>query len=161
MNPFNDITLINNDDSPIIAEQKKMMNDDVVIKLNRIYKEGFDCICGKNVKILHKHINTSKHKRFVDKHNIHIEIIQQLVKPKKEKKPVSNIIGRPKKYIDDTPEKKKERHRKYMLNYFDNKNDKREEHNKRVAKFREENRDLCRERVRRCRLRKKELLKQA
>ena len=158
MNLFNDITLINNDDSPIIAEQKKMMNEDVVIQLNRIYKEGFDCICGKNVKILHKHINSSKHKRFVAKHNINIEIIKQ---PKKEKKPVNNIIGRPKKYIDDTPDKRKERNRKYMINYFDNKNDKREEQNKRVAKFREENRELCRERVRRCRLRKKELLKQA
>jgi hypothetical protein len=159
MTEFNDITLINNNDSPIIAKQKKMMNDDVEIILDRVYKDGFDCICGKNVKIVHKHINSSKHKRFVDKHNIHIEIIQQPVKPKKIKKP-KGPRGRPRKYDYDkneTPEETKERKRKYMVKYFDDNEDKRIKHNEKVTEYRVKNRDKCREAVKRCRAKKREL----
>jgi hypothetical protein len=159
MNPFSDITLINADDTPIIAEQKRQMNGSNIIMLNRIYEDGLQCICGKNIKIMYKHIESSKHKRFCKKHNINIEIIKPEVKPKKEKKPKTNIIGRPKIYIDDTPEKARERNRLYMLNYLDSNDDKRENHNRRVAEYRAKNRELCRERVRRCRAKKKEIAK--
>ncbi len=156
MNQFSDITLINKDDTPIIAEQKRQMNGDKTVMLHKLYPEGLTCICGKKIKIMNKHIESTKHRRFVKKHNINIEIIKPPEKPKKPKKVKTNIIGRPRKYINETNEEKRERHRKYMLSYFDDKEEKREEQNKRVAEFRAKNRDLCRERVRLCRLRKKQ-----
>ena len=161
MNPFQDITLINKEDSHIIAEQKKQMNDDVVVMLNRVYPDGLSCICGKKIVHMYAHIDSSKHKRFCNKHNINIEIIKPPEKPKKEKKP-KGPIGRPRKYNYDkneTPEQKRERNRKYMIKYFDDNDGKREAQNRRVAEFRANNRELCRERVRLCRLRKKEKLK--
>jgi hypothetical protein len=163
MNPFNDITLINKEDTDIIAEQKRQMNGGIEILLDKVYPEGLTCICGKKVKIIHKHVESSKHRRFVKKHNINIEIKKSPEKPKKPKKP-KGPRGRPKKYDydkDETPEQTRERHRKYMLNYFDNKENKREEQNRRVAEYRAKNRDKCREAVKRCRARKKELERQA
>ncbi len=159
MNPFNDLTLINNDDSLIIAEQKKQMNDDIVVMLDKLYPEGLTCICGKNVKNLEQHIKSAKHKRFVNKHNINIEIKKPVEKPKKPKKP-KGPRGRPKKYDYDkneTPEQKLERKRKYMIKYFDDNEDKRAAHNEKVREYRIKNRDKCREAVKRYRAKKREL----
>ncbi len=159
MTEFTDITLINKEDTPIIAEQKRQMNGDITVMLDRVYPEGLNCICGKKIMIMHKHINSNKHKRFVEKHNINIEIKKSPEKPKKPKKP-KGPRGRPKIYDyskDETPEQRRERHRKYMIKYFDENEEKRKEHNEKVTKYRIENRDKCREAVRRCRAKKKEL----
>ena len=159
MNPFNDITLINKDDTPIVAEQKRQMNDNITVMLNRKYPDGLTCICGKKIIHMSKHINSNKHKRFVEKHNINIEIIKAPEKPKKDKKP-KGPRGRPRKYDynkNETPEETKERHRKYMIKYFDENEEKRKEHNEKMAKYRIQNRQKCREAVRRCRAKKREL----
>ena len=152
---FQDITLIKKDDSPIIGEQKKMMNNDIVIMLDKVYKQGITCICGKTVKHFHKHIESRKHKRFVFLHNIHIDVIQKTKKEEEKKGP----IGRPTKYKDETLEKRRGRNNKYMINYFDTKDDGRTKHNKRVSEYRVKNLELCRERVRASRLKKKNLEK--
>jgi hypothetical protein len=154
---FQDITLIKNDDSAIIAEQKKMMNEDIVIMLDKVYKNGINCICGKNVKIFHKHIDSRKHKEFVTKHNIHIDVVEPIKKKKKPKQ--KGPIGRPLKYAEETSENRSERKNKYMINYFDNDIEKRTKHNKKVAEYRAKNLELCRERVRASRLKKKNLEK--
>ena len=156
MYEFTDIVLINNEDTPITAEQKKQMNMSKEIILEKKYPEGLDCICGKNIKIMFKHINSSKHKRFCDKHGINIKIKTPPPKPvkkPKEKRP----LGRPRTIpLDESDEDRKKRISKYAMTFLDKEPDRRTKHNQRVAKFREANRELCRQRVRDCRRRKKE-----
>ena len=160
MSEFQDITLINKDDTPIIAEQKRQMNESIVVEMDKVYPNHITCICGKKVIHYAKHLESSKHRRFVKKNGINIEIRKPPEKPKKVKGP----RGRPKKYDyskNETPEEKRERNRKYMLDYFDDNEEKRIAHNIMVTKYREENREKCREAVRRSRAKKKELARLA
>jgi hypothetical protein len=166
--PFSGIILINDNDSEIQKEMNKEMNASNVIRLNFKYPEGIECICGKKIKNYGKHVESAKHKRFVNKHNICIEVItpprgrprvykEPKVKKAKVPKPpkVRKPIGRPKIYVNETEEQMKERKNKYMVSYLDNNEEKRKKQNERVALFREKNRELCRQRVRDCRARKK------
>jgi hypothetical protein len=154
---FEDIKLLSDNMSPVIKHQLKQMNLSNTITLNKFYPDGFNCICGKKVKILHSHLKSKKHKNFCEKHGIDIRL--NIPEKKLKPKPIGpkNPVGRPRKYdINESLESKKERQKKYMNDYFDNDEEKRLKQNERVAKFRDSNRELCRQRVRESRRKKRE-----
>ena len=157
-NEFKDIVLIDDDDSEIMKEQQKQMNLSKSIKLNQFYPEGFNCICNRKVKNIKSHILSSRHKRFCNKNGIIISIKPPEPKEKKEKKKyvynrkipkeLHKKKGRPRIHPkDETIEQKRTRYKKYTMYHLDKSIETREKHNSRVAKFREANRELCRQRV--------------
>jgi hypothetical protein len=155
MNHFKDIVLLTDDMTEGMKSQQKKMNESLNIELYRIYPEGLKCICGKTVKSMCYHINSSKHKRFADKHGITINIIKRK-RPKKEKKLKGGPKGRPPLRKPHSEDFLRERRRKYMMKHFDKNQEARNKHNERVRKYREQNRALCRERVKKSRMKKKE-----
>ena len=179
---FKDIVLINDNDSQIQKEMDKNMNESKIIVLKEKYDEPFQCICGKSVLFVKSHLQSGKHKRFVNKHGINIELEKKPEKkpkvekpkrpkgrprihPKVEKKPrikkpkvekPKRPRGRPKREKPLTQEEKREAWRKYSMNYFDNNEEQRKKHNERVKKYRDENLELCRNRVRETRRKQRE-----
>lgn len=153
---FKDIVLINDNDTAIMKQQQINMNKDKEILLNGFYPEGFECICNRKVKNIKSHILSSRHKRFCNKHGINISIKPPPPKEKKEKKKYvykrkrkeGAKIGRPRIHpVNETLEQKRERYKKYTMQHLDKSSEIREKHNERVRKFREANRELCRQRV--------------
>ena len=154
---FKDIILINDSDSAIMKEQQLQMNKSKDILLERVYPEGITCICNKKIVNMHSHINSSRHRRFCDKHGINISIKQKEKKEKKPKEKGIKKIGRPRIHsVNETLEEKRERYKKYTMNHLDKSTEIRDKHNSRVARFRKANLELCRRRVIECRKRKKE-----
>jgi len=153
---FKDIVLLTNDMTEGMKSQQKEMNESKEIILEEKYPDGIECICGKKIIFMKSHVNSSKHKRFCNKHGINIKVKlppPRILKPKKPKGPK----GRPRIYsINETEEERKKRFNRYAMNFLDENPDKRKKHNERVAKFRKDNRELCRQRVRESRKRKKE-----
>jgi len=154
---FADIILINDSDSAIMKHQQLEMNKSKNILLDRVYQEGITCICNKKIVNMHSHINSSRHKRFCNKHGINIIIKQKEKKQKIVKLKGTKKIGRPRIHSqNETIEEKRERYKQYTMRHLDKSTEIREKHNARVASFREANRELCRQRVIESRRRKKE-----
>jgi len=154
---FKDIVLLTKDMTNGMKSQQKEMNESKEILLEEKYPEGIECICGKKIIFMKSHVNSSKHKRFCDKHGINIKVKTPPPKPKKEKKK-KGPRGRPRIHPENETElERKKRFSRYAMNFLDNNPEKREKHNAVVAKWRKENRELARQRVRDCRKRKKEM----
>ncbi len=181
---FKDIVLINDNDSQIQKEMDKKMNESKIIVLKEKYDEPFQCICGKSVMFIKSHLQSGKHKRFVNKHGINIELEKKpdkiyrfpkiepkrprgrpRIHPKVEKKPrikKPKVVkpkkprGRPAREKPLTQEEKRTAWRKYSMNYLDNNEEQRKKHNERVRKYRDENLEICRNRVRETRRKQRE-----